>query len=635
MMTLLFAILLTILMALPLASADWPMFHSNAAHSGIARGNATVNSTLIWRRSTGNQVWSSPAVANGTVYIGSSDHYVYALNASTGAEVWRFATNGEVRSSPAVEGGMVYVGSMDNSVYALDASSGSMVWNFTTGNYVDSSPTVVAGVVYVGSLDGHVYALNSTTGANVWSYATGNAVVSSPAVAGGTLYIGSMDHNVYALDAVTGAKIWNYTAGLGFYSPPSVAGGVVYIGSWDKNVYALNASTGAKLWSFATGDYANSCPTVYNGVVYTASKDGNVYALYATNGSKLWSFATGNAIGSSPAVGNGVVYVGSEDGVLYALNASTGSKVWSYRTGGAIVSSPAVVGNVIYIGSYDGSVYAFGGSTPSSPSEQVWVPTPASAAEAVVTSAAVLGVVTAVVAFVTNPLAGAAGAAGERTEGLLPDKTKEWLEEFVASKRKLHVDEKKGSPYMPTGFELVAYATSIILLTIAFSYVKVPSLDQIWALLPVFFATSILVGLVQKYASIVFMRKHGVWSEHKIWPLGLVLFLVSTLAFKVPFSSPTCSAHPSTKHSERLGALAASFELLVGLALAGMFFLLLSAGFTGIGGAGLAMCVLGALSGALPVAPMSGKDIFDHSKALWAILFVVVVIVFCSWLFLL
>ena len=63
-----------------------------------------------------------------------------------------------VYSSPAVANGVVYVGSDDGNVYALNASTGAKLWSYTTGSYVDSSPAVANGVVYVGSSDGNVYA---------------------------------------------------------------------------------------------------------------------------------------------------------------------------------------------------------------------------------------------------------------------------------------------------------------------------------------------------------------------------------------------------------------------------------------------------------------------------------------------
>ena len=138
------------------------------------------------------QVYSSPAVVGGVVYIGSEDGNVYALNAANGAELWNYTTGGTVDSSPAVVGGVVYIGSDDGNVYALNAANGAKLWNYTTGGSVYSSPAVVNGVVYIGSDDDNVYALNATNGAKLWSYTTGGYVDSSPAVVSGVVYIGSM-----------------------------------------------------------------------------------------------------------------------------------------------------------------------------------------------------------------------------------------------------------------------------------------------------------------------------------------------------------------------------------------------------------------------------------------------------------
>jgi outer membrane protein assembly factor BamB len=62
---------------------------------------------------------SSPAVANGVVYVGSEDGNMYALNAATGAKEWSYTTGNSVISSPAVANGVVYVGSNDQRVYAF------------------------------------------------------------------------------------------------------------------------------------------------------------------------------------------------------------------------------------------------------------------------------------------------------------------------------------------------------------------------------------------------------------------------------------------------------------------------------------------------------------------------------------
>ena len=56
---------------------------------------------------------SSPAVANGVVYVGSADGTLYALNASTGARLWGYSARGQLISSPAVANGVVYIGTDD------------------------------------------------------------------------------------------------------------------------------------------------------------------------------------------------------------------------------------------------------------------------------------------------------------------------------------------------------------------------------------------------------------------------------------------------------------------------------------------------------------------------------------------
>ncbi len=114
----------------------------------------SANGGLVWSFATGGKVDSSPAVADGIVYVGSHDGKIYALNASTGmvgydwelhnSIIWSYTTGDMVMlSSPAVADGMVYVGSYDGKLYALNAKTGAFQWSYQTGYAVVSSPTVV------------------------------------------------------------------------------------------------------------------------------------------------------------------------------------------------------------------------------------------------------------------------------------------------------------------------------------------------------------------------------------------------------------------------------------------------------------------------------------------------------------
>ena len=82
-------------------AADWPMFGHDPQHTGVAGESLETPLEVLWKFETGGMVKGSPVVSGGTVYIGSRDHYVYALDADTGTEKWKFKTGGWIYSSPA------------------------------------------------------------------------------------------------------------------------------------------------------------------------------------------------------------------------------------------------------------------------------------------------------------------------------------------------------------------------------------------------------------------------------------------------------------------------------------------------------------------------------------------------------
>ncbi|PVX23514.1 MAG: hypothetical protein CW691_10420, partial [Candidatus Bathyarchaeum sp.] len=344
----------------------WTSFHHDQANTGYSTSTGPLTNQTSWTYTIGDIVTSSPAVADGVVYIGSWDNNIYAINANDGTKIWNYTTENNVFSSPTVVDGVVYVGSWDANVYALNATTGTKIWNYTTGNGVTSSPAVANGVVYIGSKDDKVYALNATTGTSIWNYTTGNDVTSSPAVANNIVYVGSNDYKLYALNATTGTQIWNYPTG-GYVASAAVVDDVVYVGAsvgLSGVVFALNATDGAFIWEYVLASGTESCPAVANGVLCIGSSDGHVFALNTTDGKQIWNYTKGTELHSSTAIVNGIVYVGAHDNILHALNLTDGLPIWSYLTDGYLWSSPAVADGKVFVGSVGGTVYAFGTPIP-------------------------------------------------------------------------------------------------------------------------------------------------------------------------------------------------------------------------------------------------------------------------------
>ena len=200
--------------------------------------------TLLWSFKTGGWVDSSPAIGgDGTVYVGSDDNKVYALDGKIGTEKWVFQTEHVVYSTPSIgPDGMVYVGSGDNNIYALDPNTGDKKWETNLGHGVTSSPAIgLDGTIYVGSLNDWVYAIDGQTGEKKWEYRTGNSIYCGVALgSNGYVYLGSQDGNVYAIDSQTGEKKWEFqTDGYLITTSPAIGSdGSIYIGGRSsKKVY--------------------------------------------------------------------------------------------------------------------------------------------------------------------------------------------------------------------------------------------------------------------------------------------------------------------------------------------------------------------------------------------------------------
>jgi outer membrane protein assembly factor BamB len=397
------------------AVGDWAQFRESQTHQAHNTNETLISDINVhalgvaWTGATGAALDSSPAVANGVVYVGSSNGnlYAFAVGCATGGgtctPIWTAATGGAIDSSPAAAGNRVYVGSGDGKLYAfaVGCNTGgnpcSPLWTATTGGAIHSSPSVDSSVVYVGSSDGNLYAFDGTgvTGCGgapkvctpLWTGATGAAIESSPAVANSVVYVGSNDHKLYAfaVGCNTGGNpcspLWTATTGGAIHSSPTVLTGVVYVGSLDGTLYAFDGAgvTGCSggpvvctpLWIGATGSPIYSSPAVGDGRVWIGSDNGSVYAFRTgcnTGGNPCtpqWTGATGGTVRSSPASAHDVLYLGSSDGKIYAFDADCGTggavcpAAWSSSIGSSVLSSPAISDGVVYVGSSDGKLYAF------------------------------------------------------------------------------------------------------------------------------------------------------------------------------------------------------------------------------------------------------------------------------------
>src|SRR5438270_11091033 len=62
-----------------------PMFRGDLQHGGVYNAAGISSAPAIkWKFHTQGRVFSSPAVVEGTAYVGSSDNYLYAIHVEDG-----------------------------------------------------------------------------------------------------------------------------------------------------------------------------------------------------------------------------------------------------------------------------------------------------------------------------------------------------------------------------------------------------------------------------------------------------------------------------------------------------------------------------------------------------------------------
>ena len=100
--------------------------------------------------------YSSAAVTANRVVVGGRDKLVHGLD-QNGKAAWTFTTRARVESSPAIADGRVFVGSNDGRFYVLNLMTGAKVWEFLAGAPLSASPAVAKGRIVIGSQDGKLY----------------------------------------------------------------------------------------------------------------------------------------------------------------------------------------------------------------------------------------------------------------------------------------------------------------------------------------------------------------------------------------------------------------------------------------------------------------------------------------------
>lgn len=155
---------------------------------------------LVHKIPTNAQIPASIATFGAMAYCGNYANEAVAFDVAGGTVAWVYKDRAlPFFSSPAVNERLVLIGSRDKHLHAIDRKTGDGVWKFATGGRVEGSPIVFADGVVFGSGDGRLYAANLESGAELWQLDLGESLVASPAFGGHQIVIGGDKGTVFAI----------------------------------------------------------------------------------------------------------------------------------------------------------------------------------------------------------------------------------------------------------------------------------------------------------------------------------------------------------------------------------------------------------------------------------------------------
>jgi len=299
-------------------------------------------------------------VAHGRVFVGTSDHGLYALRASDGSTIWRFETLGVVQSEPLYDIALdvVYFGSHDGAVYAVHASDGQLAWRFDSGAEVARRPVLAGETLYFANGSDNLFAVDRRSGRQLWHVhrmpALGMEIsgYAGPAFDRGTVFFAYSDGHVGAYDARDGSERW---APVDLSAEAELSQGA-------EGLRYLDVDTTPVPFELGTQEK----------VVFVASYSGGVFALDQDRGVTVWKNEKAAGVtelvlwqershpsrpsspefvpGGPPAPARKLLLASSGATGLWALDPNSGATVWRAPIPEGGVTAPAPIAGAILVG---------------------------------------------------------------------------------------------------------------------------------------------------------------------------------------------------------------------------------------------------------------------------------------------
>jgi outer membrane protein assembly factor BamB len=205
---------------------------------------------LKWAFETEHFLWAQPQIGADAIYLGSMDHFVYAIS-KDGEEIWSTKMAGAVVGAPALndDGSRLFVGSLGEEMVALDTSNGSIIWTYPAADSIWGRALCIDETLYFADTAGIVYALDAIDGDLIWQQDVAGSVIGGIAALPDGIVLVTEEGSIKTLN-FDGSPMWEATLSGRVFQAAAVNDQTLVVGiiEGDNLVYAYNL-TGTQVWS--------------------------------------------------------------------------------------------------------------------------------------------------------------------------------------------------------------------------------------------------------------------------------------------------------------------------------------------------------------------------------------------------
>lgn len=338
----------------------------------------------VWTYEADDSIHSQPAVVDDTVYFGSDDGRIHAVDADTGEKKFSYSTEGVVNTTPTIAGAQLLTGDRDHPqqpeeeggrFYALDLRTVEEEWRIEDLGSIQKSP-VFHGHHAITATGNALRAIDLATRQHtVDIYDHGASTV--PAIHRESL-ITAVGLPLRIINLQTYEEEWSWPQKARFHvrSPPAidVSRNRIYLGGAIKSLHSISIEDQEEFWDYAPEERnltiesrqippTNTVsPCVHPEVVVTAENPVSwaTPGAYGVDheGEELWRNEEAGYHRTSPAATEDTVYTTDIDATVNAINIHSGDTRWSHQLDGETPTSPAVTNGRVYVADETGTMYA-------------------------------------------------------------------------------------------------------------------------------------------------------------------------------------------------------------------------------------------------------------------------------------